>query len=172
MELLGASQHSKWEARHPSLKAKIRRMVHLGRQISAKAFAGPGWEGSKAHQRMVSSWQREHEQLEAELSRVIPEIASWQRLRSVEAAEVAEVLPTDSVLVEVARFQRASSASAAHYVAFVLPPKSSDRLRLIDLGAAEALDGLVLKYRSALGTQTQKSAKAITESGERLREAF
>ncbi|MGF1583094.1 MAG: CHAT domain-containing protein [Gemmataceae bacterium] len=173
MEMLGASQTSQLGTRYPHLKDKLARMLQLGRQISGKAFTGPGLEGLKMYQRFLSAWQQEREQLEEELAHDIPEIATERKLRKVQTEDLVQTLPQDSVLVEIVHYRRAGVNPTAHYAAFVIDAEKSDPATLIDLGAADEIDKLVAAYRTAL-TSTQRSAKTvevIRKAGEKLRRA-
>ena len=88
----------------------------------------------------------------------------------IEPDRVRAALPSDAVLVEIARFDvfdfqakdRRRSGRPAHYAAWVLPAAGRGAVRLIDLGPAAAIDAAVAAARQALRADPQ----ALRDRGE------
>ncbi|PSL52168.1 tetratricopeptide repeat protein [Saccharothrix carnea] len=142
-------------ANDPDLEPKTAHVRSLREKIARKTLSGPGPEGPHAHQAMLAAWAEEKERLEAELSRTVPATNLEQRLRQLNAPSLRSLLPPGSALVEIVRFGLSSFTKPVagvdppraqlRYWAFVLRP--DERLRLVDLGAAEEIDRLVTGYR-------------------------
>jgi hypothetical protein len=105
--------------------------------------------------------------LEAELSRQIPEMSLEQQLRQADRRAVALALPEGVCLVEFVRFHvfdfNAVSARGgrcwrqALYLAFVLAGGEPDRVQIIDLDEAEAVDRLIADFRSGITGEVEQS---------------
>ena len=84
--------------------------------------------------------------------------------------EVRRALPADAVLVEIARFDVFNFQAKGtekrwappHYAAWVIPPAGRGEVRLIDLGAADAIEADVAAVRRAI----QPDLAALRERGE------
>lgn len=100
----------------------------------------------------------------------------------VSPAQVREVLPADTVLVEIVGVRvwdfkvRGTDRSwrSAHYAAWVIPPAGTGEVRLVDLGEAGPIEVAVRAVREeihAYGEQiAAPNARAEAEAEQRLRE--
>ena len=83
-----------------------------------------------------------------------------QRLREADRRAIATALPAESVLVEFVRFNvfdfRAVPARdepswrPARYLAFILPARRPDDVRMVDLGEAEPIDQLLTGFLAVI----------------------
>ena len=177
-ETLAVQREEVLGGHYPALKLTLREVALLRGQIARKTLTGPGPEGADAHSRQLDEWNAHRERLEGELARQIPEVDLEQRLRASRGS-VAMALPEGSALVEFIRCEvrdfRAVSArgepawQAARYLAFVLPTRSPDGLRLIDLGEAERIDSLIATFRAFVAVRPERRANANTSAGADLR---
>jgi tetratricopeptide (TPR) repeat protein len=165
-EALAAQRDAVLGGKYPTLEAPLRRLADLRMRIAQKTLAGPGPEGWPAHRHQLGQWHSQKEQLEAELSRQIPEMSLEQRLRQADRRAVALALPEGVCLVEFVRF-RVSDFKAvptrakrswlpARYLAFVLAGGEPDRVQMIDLGEAEPIDRLIADFRSAITGEAEQ----------------
>src|SRR5262249_48831435 len=146
--------------RYPHLQPRLRELAALRMRLARKTLAGPGPEGLAAHQQSLAEWGRQKDQLEAELARRGPGIQLERALRAGAPAGAAATRPPEGALGESTRYAsvtcRAPPASGdtlarqARYAAFVLVAGEPDRVRLIDLGTAEAIERALRGFRATL----------------------
>ena len=158
-EVLAAQRDAVLGGKYPHLQPQLHQWSTLRRQIAQKTWAGPGPEGAPAHQRQLAQWHEQREHLEAELARQVPEMNLEQKLHAADRRAVALALPEGVRLVEFVRFDvcdfKAVPARGerqwqpARYLAFVLTA-SNPEVRMIDLGAAAAIDELVELFRAGV----------------------
>jgi len=74
-EALAAQRDAVLGGRYPELEPELRDLINLRMQIAQKTLAGPGQEGLAKHQKTLSIWNKQKENLEAELVRQIPEMS-------------------------------------------------------------------------------------------------
>jgi CHAT domain-containing protein/Tfp pilus assembly protein PilF len=87
---------------------------------------------------------------------------------------VRRIIPNKSILVDIAlvtpsRFNLKTlnyESDPARYLAWVMPPKSDVPVKLIDLGLAETIDGLIVDIREQLKGDSKRGA--IVEGGGEL----
>jgi CHAT domain-containing protein/tetratricopeptide (TPR) repeat protein len=181
--------------RYPELRAKMRELTTLQRQIAHKELAGAGREGLDVHREILAGWKYAKEELEAELAQRIPEMDLEQTLRSVDRTAVAETLPEGSVLIEFVRcemfdFQATEARGEsqwrpAHYLAFVLHSRDPENITMVDLGEARVIDELIASFRSLVSgetgngvsrdlgaTPTEDSLSQVDDKGMELRQAL
>jgi CHAT domain-containing protein/Tfp pilus assembly protein PilF len=146
-------------------------VAKLTGQLRAVRQRLAGVSFSKAQPGQEMQRQRQIEELtiqELELSKKLRQAGSraappiW-----VELAEVRKTLPADAVLIDISRFQvfdfKAGAEKgwqAAHYVAWVTPPKGA--VRVVDLGPALKIDEAVKQFREAM----KQAGKQVKDSGE------
>jgi CHAT domain-containing protein/Tfp pilus assembly protein PilF len=146
--------------KYPHLAARLEELTTFRRQIAQAVLAGPGLEGPEAHRQRLAEWEARKDRLEADLARRIPEMNVEQRLRAADRRAVALDLPEGITLVEFVRFRmrdfRAVRARNEEqwkewrYLAFVLPARAPDDLRMIDLGEADPIDRMIADFRESL----------------------
>jgi CHAT domain-containing protein/tetratricopeptide (TPR) repeat protein len=159
-EVLVAQREALLAGRYPQLAEKIQSLSTLRAQIGQKHLAGPGAEGLSAYQQQVADWTAQREQLEVQLASSIPEISLQLRLQNVHREAVAQALPAGTALVEficteVYDFlQRTGSAEmrwkAPIYLALILHAGQPDQVQIVNLGQAEAIDGLIADFRKTI----------------------
>ncbi|MDJ1170983.1 tetratricopeptide repeat protein [Roseofilum sp. BLCC_M154] len=103
------------------------------------------------HRQRVKDLQTEAESLEKQLAKEVPELQLNQD--TINRQVVADQLPEGSALVEFVRFRRNDFGESEQqwqeerYLAFTVMAHQPEQVRLIDLGEAEALDGLITQFR-------------------------
>ena len=179
--------------RYPELADPLRRLSLLRMQIATKSLSGPGPEGSPEHHLLLEAWKRESESLETELASSIPEMDLERRLSAADRRAVSEALPERSALVEFVRVEEFDFDAVqargdrlwkpARYLAFILAAGDPEEVRMVDLGDADRIDGLIAAYRetvtgrgsdrAARGTQGTHAAPSTAErrAGTTLRQA-
>jgi CHAT domain-containing protein/tetratricopeptide (TPR) repeat protein len=195
-EALAVQRDAVLRGRHEALRPLLRQLAGLRGQIAWKTQKGPGPEGGPAHRRQLDEWERQKEQVEAELAWQIPEMNLERQLRAADRRAVALALPGGACLVEYVRFApldfEAVSARGevswkpARYLAFVLPAGRPDDVEMVDLGEAGPTDELVAAFRRGVlgegaGHDGTRGAVCVPETGghadppsagERLRHAL
>jgi len=192
-EALAAQRDAVYGGKYPELKEKLKELTTYRMQIALKTLKGPGPEGKEYHDHLLKEWTEKKEKLESELAKHIPEMNLEEKLRSADRESVAMALTKDSVLVEFVKFNEYDFKAIPvkgekqwkppRYLAFVLPAGEPDKIEMIDLGQADAIDNLINDFRSSIlgetdmkgrsGTAITASAgvKATNNAGDELREA-
>jgi tetratricopeptide (TPR) repeat protein len=178
-EVLPAGRDAVLARRYPEHKPALEELHYLRRQLARKVQAGPGPEQPAGHERLLARWTARLEELETELAGHIPELALRRRLRNAGRAAVAAALPAGSVLVEFVRLQGAdlhaaaarAAATAARYLAFLLPAGRPEGVRLLDLGEAEPLEHLLADFRDSI-LEGRLAAPQASDPGRALRAAL
>ncbi|QDU21756.1 CHAT domain-containing tetratricopeptide repeat protein [Urbifossiella limnaea] len=158
-----AAQQDVVEALPPELAGKVSELRQLRMRIAEMALAGPT-HGPVRHDLQLAELTRGAEGLEAEIARARPDLLRG-RLSALDLRAVAAALPNEAVLVEYVRFRPYHFAAvptrgesrwgADRYVAFTLATDPPGDVRLIDLGEAEAIDGLVAGFRAAITGESE-----------------
>ncbi len=159
-EALAAQRDAILGGHYPSLVPKLQELNRLSAQIAQQTLAGPGADDPGAYRERLATWIAQHDQLEAELARQIPEMSLERQLRDADRHAVAQALPPDSVLIEFIRCEaydffavlgRGESAwKPAHYLAFILRAGAPDTVTLIDLGTAAPIEQQIAAFRRAI----------------------
>jgi tetratricopeptide (TPR) repeat protein len=182
-EALSRPREQVLAGRHPTLAGRLRRWAHLSRQIAGRTLNGPsGNETPEEHNRLLTGWRQEHEQLTAELSESIPDLTAYQERWNADHVHVAAALPTGGLLIDFVRLTTSSYDNPAgetdtptHYLAFVLPANRPEQLRLLDLGPVEPIDHLARSWFHALtrapadrpegnGAEVDRLARSLAEA--------
>jgi hypothetical protein len=129
-EALAAQRDAVLVGRYPELEPKLKDLINLRMQIAQKTLAGPGQEGLAEHRKTLSIWNKQKENLEAELARQIPEMNLEQKLKQIDRQTIASTLPEGAALIEFVHFdvldfkavpaKGESSLKQARYLAFVI----------------------------------------------------
>jgi len=165
-EALATQRDAIFGGQYPSLQGQIEKLSLLRMQITQKTLAGPSKESPEAHRELVKQWNAKKKRLEAELARQIPEMRLEEKLRSADLHAVARKITDNGTLVEFVRFDlfdfKAVPAKgeqtwkAARYLAFVIPAKQPDSVRMIDLGEAEPIDRMIGAFRDDIIAQADQ----------------
>jgi CHAT domain-containing protein/tetratricopeptide (TPR) repeat protein len=173
-EALAAQRDAILAGRYPVLRPALDRWILVRGQIARKLLAGPGSEGPDEYRRLLEEWNQDRVRLEMELAQ-IPEMRLEQQLHTANRRAVARALPRGAALVELVRFDvfdfEALPAKgeqhwrAPHYLAFVLRAQQPDGAMMIDLGDAEAIDNMVVAFRSSVtgGNRSPRPVPAATD---------
>ena len=166
-EALAIQRDAVLGGRYPELKPQLLELTTWRSQIAQKRLAGPGPEGLEAHERLLEEWREKKERLESDLARQIPEMNLAKRLEEVNRQVVALALPEGSTLVEFVRFHVYDFTvvpmrwKPARYVAFVLPAGEPEKVEMVDLGEADAIDRMIATFRqSILGTEEKRATES------------
>ncbi len=138
-------------------------------RLSQLVFAGPGTEGPDRYRERIAALEKEKGELEARLSRLSQAFATRQKTARADTASVARALPANTVLIDFARvdirnFKAKGSEKRwlpAHYLAFVLHAGPGDRVALLDLGDAEAIDQLVARLKSRIASKNDIAQQQV-----------
>jgi hypothetical protein len=159
-EALATQRDAVLRGKYPTLAKPLREWARLRMQLAHKTLAGAGPEGPLAHGRQLAQWAAVKERLETDLARQIPEMNLQQKLQKADRRAVAEALNEGACLVEFVHFPvcdfKAVPARGgvwwhpSHYLAFVLHARQPDRVRMIDLGEAGAIDRLIAEFRAVI----------------------
>lgn len=191
-EAAAVQRDTVWGGRYPLLKEPLAQLAEARGQLAAAALAeGRGDNDGDAVSRLTTLRQRVRA-LEATLAQEIPELRLGERLRNTTARRVIQAMREPASLIEIVRSMplrlgdhkrmRASVGEGAHYYAFVVPDADLERLALVDLGLASAIDPLVdnfLRTQHGAGTlrdfdsdTAPDDADVADSSGKLLREAL
>jgi CHAT domain-containing protein/tetratricopeptide (TPR) repeat protein len=150
---------------YPALEPLLRELAELRNCTAECTLAGPGPGGPTRHQQLLTQWSATRDRLEAELARSIPEVDLARRLRSADGETVARALPQGAALIEFVRLpvhdfhavpaRGEPDVLPPRYVAFVLAGGNPDGVRLVDLGAAEAIERMLAEFRAAIIRETE-----------------
>ena len=149
--MLGSVRGAILRGRHPELEGKLRSLFQLRAQIARKMLDGPRGADPAAHERLLSKWRTEQDDMEVALTLQIPELRLSRPSMNVELADVSRLLPADSVLIEIVRVTDhgftwlPEPETGASYVAFVMPAGDAPQVRLVQLGPADLIDAAVLR---------------------------
>jgi CHAT domain-containing protein len=146
----------------PGLSDKAERLRSLREQWANLSVRGPGVGDPADHDRQLKELRREVDRLQAELHRSLAQKRP-ERFRTANEADVASLrrrLPPGAALVEFVRYTpfnydyRAAAGQRpwlpARYAAFVVTAHAHQSVRLIDVGAASALEEKVSALRQAI----------------------
>jgi CHAT domain-containing protein len=153
---------------NPAAAPIVAQLTSVRQQLAALTLANPrpGQEAERLQQIDRLSTQ------ERALSRQLGQAAGRPARDDpwVAPDEVRRALPSDAVLVEIARFDVAKFHAKAlenqfgppHYAAWLIPPAGRGPVTLVDLGRAEEIEAAVAAVRNAI----QPAAVALGDRGE------
>jgi tetratricopeptide (TPR) repeat protein len=125
----------------------------LRMEIARRTLAGPSEDSAGSPQETIPELTARKEAIERKLARTMPETGLSRLLQTADRAAVQSALPADSALVEFAEFAKfdfsLNDSSSVQYAAFVLL-KADAAVHVVDLGAREPVDQLVVRFRSAV----------------------
>lgn len=140
----------------PAAMQVFQALAVLRARLSQLVFSGPGKEGPDRYRERIAALEKEKGALEATLSRLSQAFATRLKIVRADTAQVARALPANTVLIDFARVDIANFKAKgtekrwlpARYLAFVLHAGPGDRVALLDLGDAEAIDQLVARFKN------------------------
>lgn len=127
----------------------------------------------------IRQMQRDEKTQAKRLRTLVP--ADDQAAEWVELDDIRKHLPPDVVLVEFIRTPMVSFRAAPYgtvhkssdrYVAFIIPRINHGVIRVVDLGRADQIDGLIHNWRTAIfpPDESPKAQKKVLVAGELLRQ--
>ncbi|MGK7897926.1 MAG: CHAT domain-containing protein [Xenococcus sp. (in: cyanobacteria)] len=160
-EILTTQRDVLLEDRYPpqklkELKLKLKNLTKKRREIAHKMFE----EIASSNVTDLQKLNRDRETLEEELAREIPELNLEKKLKAVDRQMVSQALPSGSVLIEILlvnfidfefpnhQIQQVKNPHSIHYIAFILQAGQPDDCRLVDLGRAQTIDRLLVRFRA------------------------
>lgn len=159
-EALAVQRTAILRGRYPAVEPKLREISDLKGRISQTSWSGSVTQDWAAQRQLSAELRARLEQLEMEVAQEVSETDLAKILRAIDTDAVASALPEGTVLVEFVRLHRIdfrfqptqtqSARGPAHYLAFVLPPRASEKLRMFDLGETWPIDQRIAKYRRFL----------------------
>ncbi|MBE9092407.1 CHAT domain-containing protein [Tychonema sp. LEGE 07203] len=173
---LTAQNRALLDGRYPHLTSEFQQLRALSDQIIHLTFSLPKQDELHTYQKRLSRRQAQYDELQRRLASQVPETHLQEQLKTVECCAVALELSEGTVLVEFVRFLVfAFNAIPAHqeprwqparYLAFVLPAKQPDQVRMIDLGLAEDIDHLIQNFRESVIPGKQKNTGGLLDFGD------
>jgi CHAT domain-containing protein len=157
----------------PGAMKTFQELSRVRAELSRLTFGSPGKEGPAAYQKRISDLEQEKERLEGRLSQVSQAFSLKQKTAKADCAKVAQALPRNTVLLEFARVEmfnfkakgKEKRWNPAHYLTFVLPAGTGDKVGMIDLGDAEKIDQGIAAFKREIATiRDIKGLKAIEAS--------
>lgn len=161
----------------------LRELKNLRQQITLKTLAGPGAESVDSHEKLLAEWNRQREELEASLASAIPDMGLGRQWWYADRRSVATALPDRTALVEYVFFRPVdfkgvptaapTSLLPARYLAFVVLSGKPQDVRMIDLGEAEKIDSLIVRFRDQLSrppSQETGAGAQLVSDGNELRQ--
>ena len=153
----------------PAAMQVFQTLAVLRTRLSQLVFAGPGKEGPERYRERIAALEIEKGELEATLSRLSQAFATRQKTARADTAQVARALPPNTVLIDFARVDLFNFTAKgteklwlpAHYLAFVLHAGQGDRVALLDLGDAEAIDQLVARFKSRIASKNDIAREQV-----------
>ncbi|MBD2491361.1 CHAT domain-containing tetratricopeptide repeat protein [Aulosira sp. FACHB-615] len=140
------------------LAPKLKQWRQVRQKLAKRYFDIPTPEQSIYYQSEIDSLIQQAETLERELN--LPELNLQKELQNADYRTVALELPESTTLVEFVRFNvfnfksiptnNESQWFPPRYLAFILPAREAEHLKMIDLGEAEPIDRLVRKFRESV----------------------
>ncbi len=153
------------DRRDPKAASIVQMLQDTRRRLAAATLETLG-PGPVDRQRELTLLATKANTLSRQLAAInggVPRAPAWVELDRVRAA-----LPSDGVLIEIARFDRKKVASSPHadrslggrYAAWIIPAKGD--VTIVDLGPADAIDAAIQTVRK----QLTEAPKLIADKGE------
>ncbi|MBX7075225.1 MAG: CHAT domain-containing protein [Pirellulales bacterium] len=161
-------------SKNPQQAKVVRQLQQVRQQLARLVLTIPSPRDEAAHRQRQSGL----EQQEQDLSR---RLAQFQRRSAhsdpwVELDQARAALPADAVFIDIARISvRKSRADESNsrwlperYLAWIVPPAGKGKIRIVDLGRADAVDRAVEVVRVAMTSATgaRQQRGAIQSEGE------
>lgn len=154
---------------HPTRGPAVTELLSIRTQMSRLAMTAAEVGKEKLRDQELATLANKERELVSQLGRdTVRPPAEW-----IELAQICAALPTDSVLIDIARFNVYRFTAQgdepkwqpANYAAWITYPGSESDSVLVDLGDAATIDGLVEKVRQQIAADASQ-AGVITRSGE------
>jgi CHAT domain-containing protein/Tfp pilus assembly protein PilF len=149
----------------PADQALFDQLSGVAQEFSTLTFRGPGNLAPDAYRQRLDALAQEQERLQTELSH---SAALRQAITPITLESIREALPADAVLVEWFLYRpfdpKANESAcwgAPRYVAYVLVPTGEPVV--IDLGAAQPIEDLVVELRTALSDPASTYFKEVAD---------
>jgi len=159
LESLAIQRDEILAGRNPDLRERISEFREVRTQLARELMSGAGGAEENLYQEHLAALRARQELLEAELVRQIPEM-TMEQVSRVDAESIAAALPADSVLVEFflildSRLTSPRQPRVRRYIAFLLPAGEPQSARMIDLGEADVIDGLISDFRREIAAHSR-----------------
>jgi tetratricopeptide (TPR) repeat protein len=157
----------------PGAMKTFQELSRVRSELSRLTFGGPGKQGMETYNKKKAGLETQKEKLEARLSQLSQSYALKQKIAKADCEKVAKALPKNTALLEFARVEMRNFKATgkekrwnpAHYLAFVLPAGTGDKVGMIDLGDAEKIDQGIAAFKREIATiRDIKGLKAIEAS--------
>jgi CHAT domain-containing protein/tetratricopeptide (TPR) repeat protein len=148
----------------PQLTALHAQLLDVRQRLARLTLATPRPGQEERRRQLLDDLARQERRLARELGRKSSE--QLADLGWVELAAVRQALPSDAVLIDIARVDvldfrakgREPRWQAARYAAWVIPPQGKGKVCLVDLGEADAIETAVQAVRQQLADAPQTLA--------------
>jgi CHAT domain-containing protein/tetratricopeptide (TPR) repeat protein len=162
--------------RYRHLAPQLEQLRQLDNQIASLAWNVPPPEQLAAYETQLATLYHQRDELDRSLSREIPEMNLQKQLDTANHRAIALTLPEGTTLVEFVRFNVANFKAIlangdsqwlpARYLAFILPAKEPEQVKMIDLGEAEAIDNLIRVFRKSVSGDRSLDLDSIPDEPE------
>lgn len=154
------------DAKSPTVAAILETLVAIRKQLASLSLVSTESADEKARRKKIQDLTAR----EQETAHLVNEVAGRSASRSeyVELDRVRRNIADDAMLVEIVKVQVSDFVDSARrkfperYVAWIIPPAGDQKVQLVDLGSAEAIDAAITTAREKL----TGSLEQIREQGE------
>jgi CHAT domain-containing protein/Tfp pilus assembly protein PilF len=151
----------------PETAALARELAVVRGGLSRLTFAGPGGLDPAATREAAETLRGRKEALEAALSARAGRFSRERKRAAATVADLAASLPSGSSLVDFCRYEtsdftaRKRKTGRFRYLAYVLPAGGADRMVLVDLGDAAAIDQAVNALKATIRNPADRDGREI-----------
>ena len=142
----------------------LQELIEVRIGLSKLIFTGYTARDTEYYKEKKYSLEKRKEQLESALSRLKRSVSFNRKVTEVDCEKVANALPQGSALLEFARIDtpiyKLNDQPGAYYIAFILRSGANDEVDLIDLGDANQIDNLIVKYKKELSESDNNNFEA------------
>jgi len=158
----------------PETAALARELASVRGQISRLTFARPESLDSAAIREASETLRSRKETLEAALSTRADRFTRERKRANATVTDLAASLPPGSTLVDICRYEVSDFAARKRktgnfrYVAYVLPSGDANRIALVDLGDAAAVDQAVNTLRANIRNSADRDGRDTKQAARTL----
>lgn len=166
-EVMMIHKSSLLSKKYPKLRKEIQSLNSVRQEIAQITLGGDKeYTSLEEYQQCLSDLHKMKDELESKLSRTIPEFEFENQLGRVNINNLADKLHSNSVLIEIIKYDAFGVDDRETYMVFILHGKDPNSLQMTCLGKADCIDELINEYRKAL----IEGKENICELGKELRE--
>jgi CHAT domain-containing protein/tetratricopeptide (TPR) repeat protein len=154
MEAQGRYQEAVTRSDDPQVQSKFDALNKTRRALGTLQLSRPETMPLDTYKERLAELRQQKETLEVELGRLSKDFSLERLIGRADSARLASLLPVNSVYVDFARIEQYDFKNREwgdpRYLAFVLIPKKTPQVHVIDLGDAEVIETHVRAYRTEM----------------------